>query len=301
MLGKGLHRLFQRPQAMLYACWGAVLIGLLATLGYRVFLRPEFGIFIALGAAVLAVLATVEMRREPGHDDFRSLSGLGVLFIPLLFLIRTPSFTLDSYALSKRLTASWQTAGADAAASGGAETSATALRRAAYTPVRPSAPGSAPAEPDTIGAKEKREEIRESAAAPSPEPSTAENERAAAASPEADEPAEEVTLTLLSMAPGKFTNHRVSVIGMVQHNSGVKPYLGADSFVLFRFLIFCCAADAQPLASGVQLAGPQATENNGWVEVEGVYDVQDTDRGPLPVIRKAKVRKIEKPEQEYLY
>jgi len=61
---------------------------------------------------------------------------------------------------------------------------------------------------------------------------------------------------------------KVGAIGFVVRNEKAP----ADQFLLVRFQIVCCAADASPLAVPVQWAEAHTLENNQWVKVFGRTD-----------------------------
>jgi len=61
---------------------------------------------------------------------------------------------------------------------------------------------------------------------------------------------------------------KVGAIGFVVRNEKAP----ADQFLLVRFMISCCAADASPIAVPVQWAEAHTLENNQWVKVFGQTD-----------------------------
>ena len=65
---------------------------------------------------------------------------------------------------------------------------------------------------------------------------------------------------------------KVGAIGFVVRNEKAP----ADQFLLVRFLIVCCAADASPIAVPVQWAEAHTLENNQWVKVFGRTDPKAT-------------------------
>jgi len=77
---------------------------------------------------------------------------------------------------------------------------------------------------------------------------------------------------------------------------------GADgSFTLTRFVISCCAVDAQPVGLGVVTDGPVPDEDQ-WVTVTGALAANpDQSSGARLVIRAASVRTIDRPSDPYEY
>ncbi len=97
----------------------------------------------------------------------------------------------------------------------------------------------------------------------------------------------------LSSYLGKSAN----VIGFVYHDSRLKT----GQFMVGRFVITCCAADA--FAIGMAVDWPESANlvDNSWVNVKGTVDVLTIDGQKVPVIHAQAVNPIQAPEQPYLY
>lgn len=63
-----------------------------------------------------------------------------------------------------------------------------------------------------------------------------------------------------------YEHHPYRVTGIVYHPPGWLP----DQFVVMRYMIVCCAADATPLGIAVKATGGDQLKNNEWIEVEGM-------------------------------
>ena len=73
------------------------------------------------------------------------------------------------------------------------------------------------------------------------------------------------------------------------------------SFTLTRFVVSCCAVDAQPVGIGVTTDGTLPTENQ-WVRVEGALAANpDTASDARLVIRAATVTRVSQPSDPYEY
>lgn len=70
-----------------------------------------------------------------------------------------------------------------------------------------------------------------------------------------------------------------------------------DSFILVRFLITCCAADATPLGIDVLYADTGQLKPDSWVKVYGVCSIKEGK----PVIVADEVKETQKPSDVYLY
>jgi putative membrane protein len=88
-----------------------------------------------------------------------------------------------------------------------------------------------------------------------------------------------------------------NVIGFVYHD----PRLKTDQFMVGRFAITCCVADA--FAIGMAVNWPQSPNlvDNSWVNVKGTVDMISLDEQNVPVINAVSVDPVQAPEQPYLY
>lgn len=97
----------------------------------------------------------------------------------------------------------------------------------------------------------------------------------------------------LSPYLGKSAN----VIGFVYHD----PRLKAGQFMLSRFTITCCVADAFAIGIAVDWLDSASLADNAWVNVQGPVDMITIDGQRVPVIRAGSVNPVQVPEQPYLY
>lgn len=72
-------------------------------------------------------------------------------------------------------------------------------------------------------------------------------------------------------------------------------------FVLFRFVINCCVADAQPVAFLVQFDNQDSLVEDAWVEVIGTLKTNEISGRPTIVIHGESVRVIDEPYDIYMY
>jgi putative membrane protein len=84
----------------------------------------------------------------------------------------------------------------------------------------------------------------------------------------------------------------VSFVGFVTR----APEMGADEFLLTRFVISCCVADALSVQARVVGVPPGEFDNDDWVRVEGsLYPL-----GREVIVDASEVTRIAKPEAPYL-
>ena len=100
--------------------------------------------------------------------------------------------------------------------------------------------------------------------------------------------------------PANPFSEPVTLVGFVSKDSAI-----TDGFVLSRFIMSCCAADAQPLLVHVRSDGP-APPIDSWVEVTGVQipapdDMADEDRVLTQniVLEATEVLRIDQPTDPY--
>ncbi len=95
--------------------------------------------------------------------------------------------------------------------------------------------------------------------------------------------------------PARHAGKRVRVTGFVHREHGLPP----GRFLVARFVLKCCAVDAQPVGLPVRAAA--APEPGAWVTVEGAWEVEGSGDERRPVIAAGAVTPTERPAQPYLY
>jgi uncharacterized repeat protein (TIGR03943 family) len=269
-----LNRLLGRWwRLLLCLAWIWALGGILQNERYLAFLRPEFGYVIGLGVFVLLgfLVTGIGDARQPGFDIPCALRA-SILCLPLAHLMNAQGVSLDSYAFRNRFLGP------------------PSVGMTAPQPSRPGEP--LPTEPPfsdrdaTIGSEE-----------PSDPPSSAATEDGAEKIPEPIP----VTIVDLYYSPGIYEGKRVRLVGMLQKNDArVKELLGKDMLVVFRFVINCCAADASPAAVLVDGDTSPDISDDTWVEVEGVFRIQQVEEQRAPMIDHATLKAITPPRHPYL-
>jgi len=111
----------------------------------------------------------------------------------------------------------------------------------------------------------------------------------------------ELTILDIFRNPDLFKGKRVVVTGMIVHDEQFKQYFGGRDAAVYRFLINCCAADALPLAIALESDEAAAFANDQWVQVDGIFDLQQIDGKPVPLFSKTLIKPIEAPAVPYLF
>ncbi len=97
--------------------------------------------------------------------------------------------------------------------------------------------------------------------------------------------------------PESYIGQEVNVTGFVYHDAR----LPEGQFMVSRFVITCCVADA--FAIGMPMDAPEFAqmEDNTWINVKGKLDITAIDGDSAPMIRAGSIETISAPEQPYLY
>lgn len=112
-------------------------------------------------------------------------------------------------------------------------------------------------------------------------------------------PGKEVLLSTLTMKPEVFVEKTITVIGCVYRDQNVPDAY----FLMFRFFIFCCAADAVPLWVVVASEQSPALTTETWVKVTGRFRFESIHNNTVPMLLADSVEAIPAPPPElrYLY
>ena len=94
-----------------------------------------------------------------------------------------------------------------------------------------------------------------------------------------------------------YAGSSVNVIGFVYHDAR----LPEGQFMVSRFIITCCVADAFAIGMPVEAAAGINPEDNTWVNVKGTLDIATIDGKAVPLIQASSIETVSAPEQPYLY
>jgi uncharacterized repeat protein (TIGR03943 family) len=111
----------------------------------------------------------------------------------------------------------------------------------------------------------------------------------------------ELTILHIFRNPNLFKGKRVVVTGMIVHDEQLKPHFGGRNTAVYRFLINCCAADALPLVIAMDSNQADAFTNDQWVQVDGIFDLQQINGKPVPLFSKPLIKPVEAPAVPYLF
>lgn len=92
-----------------------------------------------------------------------------------------------------------------------------------------------------------------------------------------------------------YTNKPAKVSGFI-YDAG----LGTNVVWIARFIVKCCAVDAQPIGVPIYIKDwENLYEQDQWIEVEGEFLQKSTDNGTQLVLEPTKVTEIEQPRNPY--
>lgn len=97
--------------------------------------------------------------------------------------------------------------------------------------------------------------------------------------------------------PATFNGEDVHLIGFVYRDSRFE----ADQFMVSRFTISCCAADAMPVGLIVQWPEAETLFTDQWVEVKGTLQASSFADSQIPMIIADEIVETAVPAQPYLY
>lgn len=278
------------------------------------YMAPRMIIYVKIAALALYAVAAVQLyqavraftkQAEPacdcGHDHAPSASPLknalvyGVFIVPLVVLFATSDTTIGSaMAANKGMNLSTSSAlkKQDAAAP-----LPDARASAAASDPQPSPETAAPSSPDKASPAASGDQPR----FPS-DPFT--EMYAKFAEKLYDEPVIEVkekdyieTLTTLDLFLDQFVGRQVSIGGFVYREEGMK----ASEFILGRFAVQCCTADALPY--GVIADYPHASDygKDEWIKITGVLGKTEYKGVTVMKLEVTKIQKIEAAADPYVY
>ncbi len=105
-------------------------------------------------------------------------------------------------------------------------------------------------------------------------------------------------LFVSEQSPTVFNGQAARVLGFVYK----EPAFPEGTFMIGRFTLSCCVADASALGLPAYLAdGVEDLAAGVWVEVEGTFQAQEFLGSQVPVLQIAKLTPTDEPEQPYLY
>lgn len=254
---------------------------------YRTFLAPNFWWLLAAGIMVLvAFLWSACLRRGSAPRPAtlsRTLHG-AVLILPLLYMQLAQGRTLGSSAMETRVVGMVDMSALSAALEG--ETQTDDEVEPTTTPVVDimNLDGAGEAWFDEEAGEDGKAIIDDTT------PTVGPTSRSVALEGE-------VTLLDILDNTNKMIDERLVTRGMVYRVDGVPD----GYFLLFRFKITCCVADAEPLWILVGHKDADQFASDQWLRVEGTLRTREVEGEPMALIEATSITEIEEPKDVYLY
>jgi len=97
--------------------------------------------------------------------------------------------------------------------------------------------------------------------------------------------------------PPSFNGQQADVIGFVY----VEPRFAAGQFMVARFAISCCVADARAIGLPVVWEQAPSLHQGDWVRVQGAFQVGDFEGDSTPLLHATSVEPTSQPDHPYVY
>jgi uncharacterized repeat protein (TIGR03943 family) len=97
--------------------------------------------------------------------------------------------------------------------------------------------------------------------------------------------------------PAAFDGQEARMTGFVYRDSQYDD----DTFMLSRFVVSCCVADATPIGLVVHWPEASTLANDQWVEVAGSFQAGEFDGRAMPVLMAGEITPTAMPNQPYLF
>ncbi len=94
-----------------------------------------------------------------------------------------------------------------------------------------------------------------------------------------------------------FEGQQADVVGFVFRRPDFPPH----HFMVARFIVSCCVADASAVGLPVRWAEPVSLPDDTWVRVRGAFRLGDFGGNMVPILHAEAVEPVEEPAHPYLY
>jgi uncharacterized repeat protein (TIGR03943 family) len=105
------------------------------------------------------------------------------------------------------------------------------------------------------------------------------------------------TLTTLDLYADSFVGKTINLSGFVYRDEDMSD----NQFVIGRFTVQCCSADAAPYGVLVQFDKGNLYATDQWIQLTGKIDQTEYKGTKLMVIQASRIQKIEAPKELYVY
>jgi uncharacterized repeat protein (TIGR03943 family) len=95
----------------------------------------------------------------------------------------------------------------------------------------------------------------------------------------------------------QFLGAKVRVLARVARDERLPD----GRFILFRFVVLCCVADAQPLAMLADIEGTEIPPEDAWVQATGYVETVEVEGRTSLIIRCDELQRANPPAEHYLF
>lgn len=97
--------------------------------------------------------------------------------------------------------------------------------------------------------------------------------------------------------PATFNGAEADLTGFIYR----EPFMAEDQFMVARFTVSCCVADAFAIGIPVQAADASQYPTGEWVRVRGTFTAGRFGEDQMPILRPTSIEKTTIPASPYLY
>ncbi|WP_409346414.1 TIGR03943 family putative permease subunit [Paenibacillus sp. MBLB4367] len=105
------------------------------------------------------------------------------------------------------------------------------------------------------------------------------------------------TLSAIDLFMKPFVGKAIEMSGFVYREDGMK----SNQFVVARFQLQCCSADAAPFGVMVEYDRAASFATDSWVKLTGTIDTTSFNGNEIMKINVSKIEKINEPKNVYVY
>jgi putative membrane protein len=102
---------------------------------------------------------------------------------------------------------------------------------------------------------------------------------------------------MLALQPQSFVDKKIDFVGFVYKNKEFRK----NQFLVARFAITCCTADAQVLGLMCIYDNADAFAKDDWVRVKGIIKTQHDLTGAYPTVEVSSIEKVPPPKMPYVF
>lgn len=104
-------------------------------------------------------------------------------------------------------------------------------------------------------------------------------------------------MIVLYQDPANYVGRDIEFTAFVYHQEDLPP----NCFLALRFVITCCAADAQPAGLMCQFQQAVGLEDDQWVRIKGKIQSQMYQENLIPVVNVTEIQVVDPPAHPYVY